>query len=677
MRTLLQVFLAPDLPAVKFAIKTLIGAGLALWCAMRFGLEQPQWAFMTAVIVAQPLSGMVVQKGLARLCGTLVGTLMSVLVMAFFAQAPWLFLLVLATWLGICTAASTLMRSAWSYAFVLAGYTVVIIALPAISNPLNVFDQAVSRCTEISLGIVCATVISALLWPQRVEQLLAKQARDAWLAGIHASKAALSGERQERQGLLGALGRIVAVDAQREHAWFEGSRGRQRAVALRVLSRDLLTQLRLARGVARQWRQLSPAEAQQVQPWLEQVQQALDDPQVPVLLDLRERLLAAVEDEQLPTLQQYCLGRLALLVRQLLAAHDTLNAVEQGVAPADAPRAMSWHRDIQMASLYGFRSGVAFLLIATFWLATGWTSAAGGLTMTAVLCSLFANRENAAEIGLGFLRGVIYSLPVAFVVGQLLLPQLSGFPLLCLAMGVPLFFAALGMTKPATAGTSTSFALQFIVLCAPQNLMRFDVSSFLNQAVAIVLGVGFAVQIFRLISLRNPEWHAERLLHAMLIDLSRLPQRPLAGAENWFGGRMADRLLQLARHYPVLPTHSRSRWDDGISGLDLGDELLHLRRCLEVSDSPDLHDAEARFMRALEPVLLEGPEAHSVSALDKPVADLLSALRESGNSIDRRLAQAALLQLQFSWRLWCEQSELNPYTPQETAPLKEADHGVA
>jgi len=672
VRAQLQAFIAPEIPAVKFAIKTLLGAGLALWCAMRFGLEQPQWALMTAVIVAQPLSGMVVQKGLARLCGTLVGTVMSVVVMALFAQTPWLFLLVLATWLGICTAASTLLRSAWAYAFVLAGYTVVIIALPAIGNPLNVFDQAVARCTEISLGIVCATVVSALLWPQRVEQLLAKQARDAWLAGLQASGAALNGERQERQGLLSALGRIVAVDAQREHAWFEGSRGRQRAVALRVLSRDLLTQLRLARGVARQWRQLSPAETEQLRPLLDEVQAALADPQIPQLLELRERLIAAADDASLSTVQQYSVGRLALLVRQVLAAHQALEAVEQGVAPDDAPRALSWHRDIQMASLYGFRSGVAFLLIAAFWLATGWTSAAGGLTMTAVLCSLFANRENATQIGLGFLRGVIYSLPVAFVVGQLLLPELSGFPLLCLAMGVPLFFALLGMTKPAIAGTCTSFALQFIVLCGPQNLMRFDVSSFLNQGVAIVLGVGFAVQIFRVIDLRNPASHAQRLLRAMLVDLSRLPQRTLAGAENWFGGRMADRLLQLARHYPVLPAQSRSRWDDGISGLDLGDELLHLRRCLEVAAAPELREAERRFMRALEPVLLEGPQTHSVTVLDEPAAELQAALRASGASIDRRLAQAALLQLQYSWRVWCEQSELNPYTPPQ-----ESEHGLA
>ncbi|MGY2498128.1 FUSC family protein, partial [Klebsiella pneumoniae] len=81
MRDSLLAFLAPSSQAVQFAIKTLLGGGLALWCALRFGLEQPQWALMTAFIVAQPLSGMVVQKGLARLLGTLVGTFMAVVMM--------------------------------------------------------------------------------------------------------------------------------------------------------------------------------------------------------------------------------------------------------------------------------------------------------------------------------------------------------------------------------------------------------------------------------------------------------------------------------------------------------------------------------------------------------------------------------------------------------------------
>lgn len=652
MRDALSAFVAPNTQAIQFAVKTLLGGGLALWCALRLGLEQPQWALMTAFIVAQPLSGMVVQKGLARLLGTLIGTCMAVLFMGLFAQAPWLFLLALAGWLGLCTAASTMLRSAWSYAFVLAGYTVAIIGLPAINAPLSVFDQAVARCTEISLGILCATLVSAILWPQRVERQLALQARVAWQAGINASRLALGGEPQARQGLLEVLGRIVAVDAQREHAWFEGDRGRQRASALRVLSRDLLGVLRLARGVARQWRQLDNAQARALMPWREQVEARLQDASPTGLVELANDLRQAALDEHRSAVEQFCLERMAVLVLRVQASCESLQAVEKGQAPSAAATSLSWHSDWQTATLYGLRSALTFLALAAFWLATAWTAASGALLLACVVCSLFASRDNAAQIGMMFLRGIFVALPVAFLVGQILLPQLSGFPMLCLALGVPLFFGALGMARPAMAATATSFSLHFIVLCTPQNAMRYDVAFFINEALAMLIGVGCAVMAFHLLALRDPVWHGRRLLNATLLDLARLTRMAQAGAESWFGGRIADRLLQLARHYPALPEQSRSRWDDGLVSLDLGDELLHLRACLAAAGQP-LGDAEARFLRRLERILLQGPAPERADALDPLVDALMVALRDAAPTIDRRLAQAALLHLQGSWRQWC------------------------
>lgn len=654
MRDSLLAFAAPGTQAVQFAIKTLLAGGLALWCAFRFDLQQPQWALMTAFIVAQPLSGMVVQKGLARLLGTLVGTCMAVLLIGLFAQAPWLFLCVLAAWMALCTAASTMLRSAWSYAFVLAGYTVAIIGLPAIDQPLTVFDQAVARCTEISLGILCATVVSAVLWPQRVERQLALQARSVWQAGVGAAAQALAGELMARQGLLEVLGRIVAVDAQREHAWFEGNRGRQRASALRLLSRDLLTLLRLARGVGRQWRQLSEAECHALAPWMQAVRDCLAEPDDAQLPALATRLREAAEDARLGSAQQRCLERLALLVLRLRTAGQSLLAVERGEVRGAPPPALSWHRDWQTAALYGGRSALTFLVLAAFWMGTAWTAASGALLLACVVCSLFASRENAAQIGLLFMRGIFYAVPVAFFVGQILLPQLNGFAMLCLALGVPLFFGALGMARPAIGATATSFCLHFIVLCAPQNDMRYDMAFFFNEALAMLIGVGCAVLAFNLIGLRSASWHGRRLLRATLRDLARLTRHGLGGAESWFGGRMADRLMQLARHYPVLPSPTRSRWDDGVASLDLGDELLHLRACLAAGDRA-LGAAEERFLERLRRQLLLGPAPEREAALDEAAAELLEALRAAPPSIDRRLAETALWQLQDGWRRWCGQ----------------------
>ncbi|MBA1272385.1 FUSC family protein [Stutzerimonas azotifigens] len=656
MPNALQPFIFPDKAALQFACKTLLGAGLALWLAMRFDLEQPQWAMMTAFIVAQPLSGMVLQKGLARVIGTLVGTCMAVVLMGLAAQAPWLFLGCLAAWLWLCTAASTLLRSAWSYSFVLAGYTVMLIGLPALAEPVLVFDHAVARCTEILLGISCATLTSAVLWPQRVQLQLAQQAEAAWRSALASAQASLQPGEPDRQGLLEMLGRIVAVDAQREHAWFEGPRGRIRARGVRALGARLLTLLRTARAVRRQLRELSEAERVQLAPWLDEVRAALQSPDLKTLRALRERLIGEARQPDLGANLHYCLGRLALLLEYAAAASEALEAVEEGREPEDRSGELAAHRDLALALAYGLRSALTFTALATFWMFTGWTAAVGAMILAAVVCGLFASRDNAVQIGFSFLRGIAMAIPVAFVVGQLLLPQWSGFAMLCLGLGVPLFFGALGMARPALAGTATSFCLHTIVLVEPQNLMRFDVAYFFDQAIAMLIGVGCAVAAFRLISLRHPAWHGRRLLEATLRDLGELTSRRLAGAETWFAGRMADRLLQLARHHSILPPERRKRWDDGLLGLDMGDELLHLRLCLAAA-RPAEQGIQMQALQALQKVLIQGPSPQRRDWLDTPAERLHEVLASAAPGEARRLGEAAVEQLRRSWRQWCRLQE--------------------
>jgi uncharacterized membrane protein YccC len=655
-----QVFLAPSPLALKFAIKTLFAACLALWLAFRFDLEQPTWSMMTVFIVSQPLSGMVIAKGLFRLIGTVVGTIMSVVLIGLFAQAPWAFLLAMALWLGLCTAASTLLRNHVSYAFVLAGYTVAIIGLPAISQPLEVFDQAVARCTEICMGIIVASIVSSVIWPQRVEQNLSQQASKVWLAGLQAARAEVSEDETAATGLLGVFGQIVAVDAQRDHTWFEGYRGRQRARALRLFCRELLSMLRTSRGVARQWRNLEPDEREAITPWREKAIQHLDPFDPAAAEAILNQLRSNLTDPRYSNDQRYFLARLGILLGKALTAYQAEQAVARGVADDSAPSALSWHRDIQTALLYGMRSAVALLGLAIFWLNTAWPAATGAMLLGAVLCSLFANRDNAVQIGLSFLRGIAYAFVVAIIVSQAVLPSWSGFPLLCLGMGVPLFFAALGMAgPPAVVGTATAFALHFIVLVAPNNHTRMDMANLLNQAQALVIGVGFAVVIFRLITLRHPKRLIRRILSATTYDLQRLTERPLSIAETWFGGRMADRLLQLARNINLMPLNERRRWHDGLLALDLGNELLHLRACLEGANGP-LAVERDRFLQAFAAALSDGLEHVHQGQLDEPANRLRSALEAVTEPDEpKRLAYGAVRQLQRTWMMWCQSLEDN------------------
>lgn len=647
-----QATLAPSRNDLLFALRNMIAGGVALYLAFCFDLQQPQWALTTVFIVGQSTSGMVLAKGAYRLVGTFVGAMVSIAMIGVFGQAPLLFLLCMALWLAFCTTGASLLRNHASYGFVLAGYTTAIIALPATAAPLGVFDEAVARCQEISLGILCASIASTILWPRRVEQVLAVQARAAWQAGVRAAASELLGNDQ-RKGLLEALSRLVAVDSQRDHAWFEGPKGRRRSQALRVLSRDLLSLLRAARGVARQRMMLDETAA--VVPLIEEVAGALQQERLDDLPQLAQRLGQVLQDSHLGQEAHFCLMQLARVLRLIELGGLTLVAVEEGRVPPGAPGAMSWHRDIEQGVLGGLRSALAFLAVAAFWIFTAWPSGLGAVSICGVVLSLFAARENPSASSLNFLKGIALSIPVAGFVCFVLLPGFDGFPLLCLALGVPLFFASLCMSRLKLAATASAFCIFFVNNVGPSNVMTYDFAAFLNKAIATLVGVGIAVLVFRLIQLNPGEHHYRRMFKASLFDLAQLTSRPLEQAESWFGGRMADRLIRLSRYSETLPADRRAHWDNGLLGLDLGDELLELRACLAGSRGA-LAIERDRYLRALETALEEGgPSVANESLMDAASVAMLEALEQPSvlAEQDRDMARAAVLQLRFTWRKWC------------------------
>jgi len=649
-----KAVLSPSTPALQFAVKNMIGGGLALYLAFILQMQQPQWALTTVFVVSQPLSGMVLSKGAYRMLGTFVGAVVSLVMIALFGQASWLFLLCMALWLGFCTAGASMYRNNASYGFVLAGYTTAIIALPATAAPLTVFDQAQARFFEITLGIVIASLVSTVLWPRRIELQLATQARASWQGGMKAAASELLGVDQ-RKGLLDALGRIVSVDAQRDHAVFEGPSGRLRAQALQVMSRDLLSLLRVARGVARQRLVLDNDTAEQVDELIAGVAQALDDGsemalnQQAVVLD--ESLLISGLEPQLHA----CLMRLTVVLQLATVATQTLMALEQGKAVSNAAGPLAWHRDAEHGLMSGMRSALAFLAVGGLWIFTAWPAGLGAVSICGVVLSLFAGREAPAGAALNFLKGIALSVPVAAVVAYGLLAGWEDFPMLCLGLGVPLFIASLCLSQPRIAPIASSFCIFFVNNVAPANVMTYDLGQFINKALATLFGVGISVVVFRLITLGPGVRHYRRLVEASLADISQLTQRPFNEAEGWFGGRMADRLMRLAHYRNEHPDEPNLHWHNGLYGLDLGGELLHLRGCLIDATGP-MARARDRYLRKVARLLKEGNPAPERSALlDQASAQLLEALDADTQLTTRRqeLARVAVVQVRSVWGRWC------------------------
>src|SRR5262249_23292951 len=128
-----------------FSVKTFAAAMLALYIALAVPLPRPYWAMATVYIVSNPFVGATRSKALYRALGTALGASVAVLLVPPFVESPYLFSVLIALWIGAMLYLALSDRSARSYVFLLAGFTLPLVALPTVTDPTTIFNVAVAR----------------------------------------------------------------------------------------------------------------------------------------------------------------------------------------------------------------------------------------------------------------------------------------------------------------------------------------------------------------------------------------------------------------------------------------------------------------------------------------------------------------------------------------------------
>lgn len=212
-----------------YLVKALLAAFLALGVAMRLELPAPKTAMTTVFIVMQPYSGAVFAKSFYRLVGTFVGLVATLTFVGLFPQQPAAFLIAIALWVALCTAGAAYNRNFRSYGFLLAGYTAALIGLPASQHPDGAFMTAMTRVAEITVGIVAAGVVSALVFPQYTREQMRLTVRRRFGTFVDYVASALSGQL-DRAHIENVHTRFVAdvvgFEATRSMAVYEDQIGR-------------------------------------------------------------------------------------------------------------------------------------------------------------------------------------------------------------------------------------------------------------------------------------------------------------------------------------------------------------------------------------------------------------------------------------------------------------------
>ena len=569
-RRVLQVFaklraVTPPLPvgAIYFALTTTLAALLALFVAFWLELDSPSSAMVTVLIVAAPVRGMVLSKSLYRMLGTFVGGGMALLLVDLCGQNSEAFIPALAVWVGLCTALATVLRNFRAYAAVLAGYTVPLIGLSAIQAPEHAWDITIARVAVITVGIVCAGVVTSIFLPGGARRDLTPRVRGAILMVLALAHDTLnrSGPLPE-QNYVEAAGRVLGLDNLIEFAATESPRVARQANALRSAISALIAAITALRAIA----DLPPNCLTEDPELVADMRDRLDGvalrlghgDAVPAesFVEMRARLaLAGDRVEQGPSSSLEALqllDNLDELVTQIDAARLDLDAFVVD-RPARTIVSIGYPVDFGAALRNGFRAFLGIVAAGAFCYVTGWSDGAQMPLAVAVICSLLALLPNPAAASIAFAIGVCVGDIAALFCQFFLLSRVDGFPLLAMCVAPFLMAGLLATANPRLAGVASGFRIFFVVALAPTNPMTFNAASALNNALVSMVGAIFAAYLYRAVLPTNPRVETARLLRAISAELARIRARP-AGDRAVTESRIYHRLIQLAtRHDATAP----------------------------------------------------------------------------------------------------------------------------
>ena len=606
----------PTTTEVLFSLKCIAAALLALYVALAFALPRPFWAMMTCYIIANPFSGPVRSKAVFRVIGTVLGSIATIILVPQLANSPELLSLALACWVGLCLFISLLDRTPRAYIFMLAGYTAALIGFPSVNDPSGIFDIALSRVEEISIGIVCASLVHGIVLPQSWGPvMLSRVTRVMYdtqkiLADVFASSN--PAQLQKDKGLLASD--ITELRTLAIHLPFDTSHLRWTSDAIYSMHEKLALLLPLLSGISDRLRQLRLLLKQRdetqvsiawsdiltrVTTWTRlttssnQTQQEQQD----IRLDLEQdiNLLTPTIHEASnwsDFIQLNLANRLKETLRvmdDVLALHRTISASVNGTFPEKiseaTPQKISnktpWHHDYRLAFMSAIAAIVAILCCCLFWIATAWPSGSVAAMMAAVFCCFFAVQDDPVPSIKTFLYFTLASVPISALYVLWILPATHSFESMAIVVFPMLFILGIYLARPQHGLKSIAMLLGVLGSFALQESGAVDIGVFMNATIAQTLGVIVALVMTAVLRSVNTAWRTERLLAAGHRDLVQLCSGISTLKMQEIASKMLDRVAQLAPRLSVLNTASTNvdmHAVDALLDVRLGLNVVQLRQ---------------------------------------------------------------------------------------------------
>ena len=650
--------------ALIFAASSYIAVILALFIALRLDLQNPWWA-MASVYFGQPtqqrLTGAVWAKAIYRIAGTAIGGIVCILIIPALASSAVLLLLVIGAWLGVCVFGALFDRSPRAYLFLLAGYTVVLVGLPAAFDPAAIFDTVLARVEEITIGVLSLAVVQSLLFPISVGDV-ALNRLDGVIAAARAwiSDGLATLQPAKPQGTL--VTDLAAISALATDWRFEGTFSSRRRRALWALEERLATLIPTITSVEDRIVAVQNAGAggpellalsSRVGVWIKTGQAADVDAIVEDIATLKAplgpdstwpallRASLAVRLLELVTLWSECLQ----LVEVVRTPDRSRDSTLDRVLAASRPRAL--HVDPGVAALSSFAAVATVLVLGAFSIATRWEY--GGYTMgvASVACVLFATFDDPTPMARDFSIGLVGILPVLLIYEFAVLPAIDGFPLLALSLAPVLIPLLLGFTVPKHMVKALGMMAGFTAGLALQPRFQADLPSLLNLYLAVAIGPFLAAVGMSLVRIIPTERAARRLVRAGWRELAGLARGRVDRGRAVWTSRMVDRVGLLIPRLLLLRQDQANEVSELLRETRFAQAIVEMRQVRDRADPAGqlqidaaLEALAAHFSRGEKDAAQAAPTS-VLTHLDAGIGAALHLHRPG----DRQAAVSAMLSL--------------------------------
>ena len=611
LRTVLADALRGEGEAWLFVLRTLLSIYLAGWIALRLDLASPMTAMITVMVVMHRQTGMVFAKAFYRVLGTLIGSVAALAMVALFPQEPVLFVLALAIWIGLCTGGALLYRNFKAYAFVLSGYTVALIALPAVNQPQNVFTLVTARVTEVLLGLLVTGVISDVVFPSRLRQTLRDTVRRAYDGFLDFVRDATGGQLPRaamEQAHLRFVRDAVEIEDLRSSVVFEDPEARVRSGRLRLLNQRFMavsTSFQsLHHYINRLLRQAEGDAADALIGLYRPLKTALSErggrdrtaETARKLAECRDALAAraAAARDALPRAQHEDFDTGVSLLRRFFGElHDYVAAQAALVAPRQwrTPQADTAvflrGNDYATAALTALRAALLVVAMCWLWIHAGWISGATAVFQAVALSAILSSSANAPAAARSLFKGFVFGIGLGLVCQLLVLPQMDGYGLFVAGTAPFLLLTVYLASKPALFGFATGANLAFISILAVQPTPTVNAAATFNSVVPLLLGtLAVSVTFVFVPPVIGTRWHRRRLLEQLRRQATLAAQAPLPGLHARLESVNRDLFQQIVAHTPPGSDELRALLGWALSVHDTGRTLIELRRDARDGDLP-------------------------------------------------------------------------------------------